>query len=100
MESAAARRAKPRDPRLLRWRSRRAWSGIGASGELGVLPPPLAGEGWGGGERVHMYLCAGRIELLHAPPPSLPRKRGGECHESAALGACSRPNTPSPRPTK
>jgi len=40
MESAAARRAKPRDPRLLRWRSRRAWSGIGASGELGLLPPP------------------------------------------------------------
>jgi hypothetical protein len=23
-----------------------------ASGKLGLLPPPLAGEGWGGGEHV------------------------------------------------
>ena len=26
--------------------------GISASGKLGLLPPPLAGEGWGGGEHV------------------------------------------------
>ena len=26
--------------------------GISASGKLGLLPPLLAGEGWGGGEHV------------------------------------------------
>src|SRR5262245_59589882 len=36
-----------------------------------------------------MYLCAGRIELLHAPSLSLPRKRGRECTEYAALAASS-----------
>ena len=34
-------------------------SRISASSELGLLPPPLAGEGWGGGER---------LILLHPPP--------------------------------
>jgi hypothetical protein len=29
-------------------------SEIRGSGELSLLPPPLAGEGWGGGERAHM----------------------------------------------
>jgi hypothetical protein len=26
--------------------------GMSASGKLGLLPPPLEGEGWGGGEHV------------------------------------------------
>jgi hypothetical protein len=30
--------------------------GNSTSGELGLLPPPLAGEGWGGGELAHMNL--------------------------------------------
>src|ERR1700730_9234108 len=65
--------------------------------ELSMLPPPLAGEGWGGGELARVLLhglppCrppprrggggggAGVLELarvlLHAPSLSLPRKRG------------------------
>src|SRR5262249_36802030 len=36
---------------------------------LGEPPLPLAGEGWGGGERA-------RMSLLHAPSLSLPRRRG------------------------
>src|SRR6516162_10214494 len=35
---------------------------------LGALPPPLAGEGWGGGELARV--------LLRAPSLSLPRRRG------------------------
>src|SRR5690348_3879533 len=39
---------------------------------LGLLPPPLAGEGWGGGEW--------RDWCVPAPSLSLPRKRGrGRC---------------------
>src|SRR5690242_336762 len=38
-----------------------------ASRGLGLLPPPLAGEGWGGGEWKDWCLCA--------PTLSLPRKR-------------------------
>src|SRR5215831_7568449 len=42
---------------------------------LGARPPPLAGEGWGGGELARV--------LLHAPSLSLPRKRGrGRCGAS------------------
>src|SRR5262245_17581264 len=44
--------------------------------ELSVLPPPQAGEGWGGGWHARI--------LLHAPSLSLPRKRGRERTESAA----------------
>src|SRR5215471_16707557 len=36
---------------------------------LGALPPPLAGEGWGGGELARV--------LLRAPPPSPPPAGGG-----------------------
>src|SRR5205809_3625047 len=41
-----------------------------ASGKLGLLPPPLAGEGWGGGMPTRFF--------VHAPSLSLPRKRGRE----------------------
>src|ERR671937_804220 len=49
-------------------------SGINASGELGRLPPPLAGEGWGGGERAHMNVFASLLDLVafSPPPPSPP----------------------------
>src|SRR5262245_44424253 len=33
---------------------------------LGLLPPPLAGEGWGGGERARMNLVACPLPI---PPP-------------------------------
>src|SRR5262249_55978246 len=46
-----------------------SWNGISASGELGLLPPPLAGEGWGGGERVHMNFFAGSPRSRRVPPP-------------------------------
>src|SRR5262249_20589373 len=36
---------------------------------LGLLPPPLAGEGRGGGAQARILLCA--------PSPSLPRQPGG-----------------------
>src|SRR5260370_42624692 len=51
-------------------------SGISASGELSVHPPPFTGEGWGGGEHAQI--------LSHAPPPSLPPQRGRESTEGAA----------------
>jgi hypothetical protein len=54
---------------------------MGASGELGLLPPPLAGEGWGGGESLRMNLFAARIDFVARPSLSLPRKRGRECTE-------------------
>src|SRR5262249_12619252 len=48
-----------------------------ASGERGVLPPPLAGEGWGGVSRKALSCCA--------PSLSLPRKRGrGRCGTARA----------------
>ena len=43
-----------------------------ASRKLGARPPPLAGEGWGGGGLGRIFVCA--------PTLSLPRKRGrGRC---------------------
>jgi hypothetical protein len=51
---------------------------ISASGELGLLPPPLAGEGGGGGELAH-------INLLRAPSLSLSRKRGRGPHRVRGL---------------
>ena len=53
--------------------------------QLGRLPPPLAGEGWGGGEHAH----AGA--LMHAPTLALPRKRGrGRCGAGIATpSGCS-----------
>ena len=42
-----------------------------------VLPPPLAGEGWGGGELARVF--------VRAPSLSLPRKRGrGRCGADAS----------------
>ena len=43
-------------------------SSLRLSGKLGLLPPPLAGEGWGGGERA-------RSIFVPAPSLTLPRKR-------------------------
>src|SRR6516162_3921829 len=57
---------------------------------LGALPPPLAGEGWGGGELARV--------LLRVPPPPPPPPRGGgggggvSLHESC----CVPPPCPSP----
>jgi hypothetical protein len=88
------------------------WSGISASDELGLLPPPLAGEGWGGGERAQMNLFACALDLVACPLPIPPAevgyirlrpiydwpnsgkpefgcKRVRECTECAALTASS-----------
>ncbi len=43
----------------------------GTSGKLDLLPPPLAGEGWGGGEGKHSIMCV----LLPCPSPA---SGGGE----------------------
>src|SRR5262249_24117920 len=53
-----------------------ARSGISASDELGLLPPPLAGEGWGGGERAHVNLFACPLGLVACPLPSPPAEVG------------------------
>src|SRR5216683_4034916 len=53
------------------------WSGISASSELGLLPPPFTGEGWGEGEQARIF--------SRAPSLSLPRKRGREHSECAAV---------------
>jgi hypothetical protein len=38
---------------------------MSSSSELGLLPPPLVGEGWGGGHiRMNLDVCP-----LPAPPP-------------------------------
>jgi hypothetical protein len=50
---------------------------IGAGSELGLLPLPLAGEGWGGGE-LHIEM------LVRAPPYPSPGKRGRGGTECAA----------------
>src|SRR5262249_26045492 len=48
-------------------------NGISAADRLGLLPLPLAGEGWGGGKWKYPTIS-------HAPSLSLPRKRGrGPC---------------------
>lgn len=39
-------------------------------------PPPLAGEGWGGGERVQMNLCACPLDLVACPFPIPPAEVG------------------------
>jgi hypothetical protein len=41
---------------------------------LGVLPPPLAGEGWGEGERQDSF--AGRLDLIARPLPIPPPQAG------------------------
>jgi hypothetical protein len=57
---------------------------ISASGKLGLLPPPLAGEGWGGGALHGRSLC------LPPPYPS-PASGGGDApstrHEAASTQA-------------
>jgi hypothetical protein len=60
-----------------------AWNGISARSELGLLPPPLAGEGWEGvSARKSIFLqglnlCACPLPI---PPPQagegMPRARG------------------------
>ena len=44
----------------------------------GALPPPLAGEGWGGGMLAPIFADAGNPQpiFVRAPSLSLPRKRG------------------------
>src|SRR5260370_11013723 len=51
--------------------------GMGASSELGLPPPPFTGEGWGEGEQARIF--------SRAPSLSLPRKRGREHSECAAV---------------
>src|SRR5262245_54112661 len=54
----------------------RVWSGIDAGREFGPLPPPLAGEGWGGGERVQINLFACPLDLVACPLPIPPAEVG------------------------
>src|SRR5690349_16464543 len=58
------------------WSRKRVAFGPRRNGGLGLPPPPLAGEGWGGGG-THALV------LSHTPSLSLPRKRGRERTESA-----------------
>src|SRR5712691_991141 len=66
-------------------------------GGLGLPPPPLAGEGWGGGG---IYTRA----LLRAPTLALPRKRERErteCgEEQTACAAATSPNIDHAGPTR
>jgi hypothetical protein len=59
-----------------------AWSGISASDELGLLPPPLAGEGWGGGKRAQMHLFACPLDLVARPLPIPPPQAGEGTHRA------------------
>src|SRR5262249_55035748 len=61
-----------------RWRARAngRLCGVESRGELGLLPPPLAGEGWGGGGGAHAMRCAGRIDLVACPLPIPPAEVG------------------------
>src|SRR5262249_61441786 len=69
-------RKSPSDARSSGWRPLRLLrlkfspNRIHASGKLGLLPLPLAGEGWGGGELAQMSLVAW-------PPPLPPPPPGG-----------------------
>ena len=80
---------------------------VHACRKLDLLPPPLAGEGWGGGELAQIFACA--------PSLSLPRKRGrGRCGTGRrnpkiklgcallllALGAGGAARTEEPYPTR
>src|SRR5262249_57359820 len=63
------RRASNASGKSMKWISAQF---IHAARKLNLLPPPLAGEGWGGGELAQIFACA--------PSLSLPRKRGrGRC---------------------
>src|SRR5262249_61586347 len=53
--------------------------GISTGGELGLPPPPPAGEGWGGGDRAHES-CAGRIDVVACPLPIPPPQAGEGMH--------------------
>src|SRR5262249_57604862 len=57
---------------------------IHASGKLGLLPLPLVGEGWGGGELAQMSLVA------WPPPCPSPASGGGDdvAHGSSWWGRC------------
>src|SRR5262245_14490979 len=46
------------------------------SGRLGLLPPPLAGEGWGGGELAQMKRFVCRPDLVACPLPIPPPQSG------------------------
>src|SRR5262252_7192180 len=58
------RRASNASGKSMKWISAQF---IHAGRGLDLLPPPLAGEGWGGGELAQIFACA--------PSLSLPRKR-------------------------
>jgi hypothetical protein len=71
-----------------------AWGGISASDELGLHPPPLAGEGRGGGKRAQMNLFACPLDLLACPLP-IPPPQAGEGTHGARGDAFARSSTES-----
>src|SRR5262245_981237 len=82
-------RKSPSDARSSGWRPLRLLrlkfspNRIHASGKLGLLPLPLAGEGWGGGELAQMSLVACPLPV---PPPQA--GEGTMWHGSSWWGRC------------
>src|SRR5262249_33996531 len=81
-----AKRRRIGNPRSGRAHFRR--SGISASDELGRLPPPPAGEGWGGGERVQLTCCLiflVPLDLVACPHPTPPPQAGEGMHRARGV---------------
>src|SRR5262249_41772249 len=92
-EASRKPRARARPQQHVRYAARIMRSvracGINSSGELGLLPPPQAGKGWGGGELARMSLVACPLPI---PPPQAGEGSAPSTREGAhrVPGASSR----------
>ena len=68
---------------LLTWRHG-CDAGARSCSELGLLPPPLAGEGWGEGEHVGVNRVA-FLKLVAWPLPIPPPQAGEGIHRARGL---------------